>query len=65
MPIEDDKLTANFNLSYKRTENNLSFSINDGFELSINPVATFTDVHNEEITVRQRHIASIRSDKAM
>lgn len=58
-----DKLTTNFNLSYERPENNLSFNINEGFELSINPVATFTDVYNEEITVRQRHIALIKSAK--
>jgi|GEM_PF-6121004 len=52
IPIKDDKLTSDFTLSYSRAEENLSFDINDGFELSVNARAIFSDIHKEEIIVR-------------
>ncbi|WP_268225795.1 ApeA N-terminal domain 1-containing protein [Sinomicrobium oceani] len=61
IPIKENRLTTDFTLAYSSPENDLSFDINDGFELSVNGRADFTDVHQEEITVRQRYIASIKS----
>lgn len=64
IPIKNDKLTTDFKLSYSRVENNLLFNINDGFELSLNARAAFTDIHKEEIIVQQRYIALIKSTGA-
>lgn len=61
IPIKDGKLTTDFTLSYSRVENNLLFDVNDGFALSMNAWATYTDIYREEIIVRQRYIASIKS----
>lgn len=63
VPIKDNKPTPGFTLSYSQTEENLSFAINDGFELSVNALATYSDIHKEEIIVRQKHTASIKNTK--
>ncbi|KYH07807.1 hypothetical protein A1704_03840 [Chryseobacterium cucumeris] len=63
IPIVDNKLTNNFTLSYTKDENKLFYDINENFELSISAIANYTDFYKEEITVKQRYIVTIKSDK--
>lgn len=61
IPIKDNKLTEGFTISYSGLESSQPFDINDGFELSLNARAAYTDIYEEEITIRQRYVASIKS----
>lgn len=64
VPVEEDKLTAYFTLSYLRAGEPPSFCIGKGFRLSISPRTGFTDFNKEEVKVQQRYIAVIESTES-
>jgi len=60
-PCIDGKLTTDFNLSYSASSEEKVYELGNGFELSINHRAYSSEIHEEEVIIKQYHIASIKS----
>lgn len=60
-PCRDGKLTTDFKLSYSAKSEEKIYNLDNSFDLSINHRAYPSEIHKEEVIVKQYHIASIKS----